>query len=204
MSRPILQFWYEFASTYSYLSAMRIEALANARGVDVEWRPFLLGPIFAKVGWNTSPFNVQPAKGTYMWRDMTRLASAQGLPFARPEPFPQNGLPAARVALALAEANGPVAAFTRTVYRAQFGEAARIDDRATLATLLERCRVDPEPVLARASDDETKARLRANVAEAENLGIFGAPSFTCADGELFWGNDRLESAVDHALTTVID
>ena len=54
--RPLLEFWYEFASTYSYLSAMRIEDVAEAAGVDVRWRPFLLGPIFAAQGWNSSPF----------------------------------------------------------------------------------------------------------------------------------------------------
>ena len=60
---PKLEFWYEFASTYSYLSAMRIEALAAAAGVAVAWKPFLLGPIFKAQGWDTSPFNLYPAKG---------------------------------------------------------------------------------------------------------------------------------------------
>lgn len=53
------------------------------------------------------------------------------------------------------------------------------------AVLLKRCCADPEPVLMRAAHAETKVRLREKAAEAEALGIFGAPSFTCADGELF-------------------
>ena len=56
--RAPLQFWFDFASTYSYLSAMRIDVLAAARGVHVAWRPFLLGPIFSAQGWTTSPFNI--------------------------------------------------------------------------------------------------------------------------------------------------
>jgi 2-hydroxychromene-2-carboxylate isomerase len=64
--RPTLEFWYEFASTYSYLSAMRIEALAATAGVEVRWRPFLVGPIFAAQGWNSSPFN--------LYADATALA----------------------------------------------------------------------------------------------------------------------------------
>ena len=96
--RPVLEFWYEFASTYSYLAAMRIEPLAEAAGVDIRWRPFLLGPIFAAQGWTSSPFNLFPAKGRYMWRDMERQAAALGLPFRKPDPFPQNALLAARVA----------------------------------------------------------------------------------------------------------
>ena len=97
--RPVLEFWYEFASTYSYLTAMRIEPLAEAAGVDIRWRPFLLGPIFAAQGWTSSPFNLFPAKGRYMWRDMERQAAALGVPFRKPDPFPQNALLAARVAL---------------------------------------------------------------------------------------------------------
>src|SRR3712207_6768348 len=54
--QPLLEFWYEFSSTYSYLSAMRIEAAAGEAGVAVVWRPFLLGPVFKAQGWDSSPF----------------------------------------------------------------------------------------------------------------------------------------------------
>ena len=82
--RPVLEFWFEFASTYSYLSALRIEAAAAAADVEVRWRPFLLGPIFAAQGWTTSPFNLYPGKGRYMWRDMEREAARLGLPATVP------------------------------------------------------------------------------------------------------------------------
>ncbi len=93
-----LEFWYEFASNYSYLSAMRIGALARTAEVRLLWRPFLLGPIFKAQGWHTSPFNLFPAKGRHMVRDMQRITEARGLNFVMPKPFPANGLPAARVA----------------------------------------------------------------------------------------------------------
>src|SRR5271165_3057263 len=120
------EFWYEFASTYSYPAAMRVGALAAARGVALAWRPFLLGPIFAAQGWRDSPFNIYPAKGRYMWRDLERICAAAALPFRRPDPFPQNSLLAARVALAL-EAEKR-AEFTRRVYAAEFGERLSIAD----------------------------------------------------------------------------
>src|SRR5919206_1880642 len=94
-----LDFFYEFASTYSYVTAMRIASLAQAAGVTVRWRPFLLGPIFKAQGWDTSPFNLYPAKGRYMVRDCERLAAALGAAFRLPDPFPQHSVLAARVAL---------------------------------------------------------------------------------------------------------
>ena len=81
---PQIDFWYEFASTYSYPAAMRIEALAAARGVAVRWRPFLLGPLFVEQGWRDSPFNIYPVKGRYMWRDLAAHLRGAGSAAAPP------------------------------------------------------------------------------------------------------------------------
>ena len=190
------EFWYEFASTYSYPAALRVGALAEARGVNLAWRPFLLGPIFAAQGWRDSPFNIYPNKGRYMWRDLERTCAAMGVPLVRPEPFPQASLLAARVALAL---EGKARAdFSREVYMAEFGRGLPIADRATIASLLEACGVDPAATLERAESDANKAALKAECARATEIGIVGAPSIVTADGEVFWGNDRLEQALDWA------
>ena len=137
-----LDFWFEFGSTYSYLTAMRISEAAAARGVAVRWRPFLLGPIFAAQGWDTSPFNIYKAKGEYMWRDMARRAARYGLPFQRPPEtgpgaFPQNGLMAARMALIGLDANWGEA-FCRNVYSAQFAHGQDIADVALLERLADK------------------------------------------------------------------
>jgi 2-hydroxychromene-2-carboxylate isomerase len=188
-----LNFWYDLASTYSWLAAERIETLAAPVGVDVVWRPFLLGPIFAAQGWTTSPFNLFPAKGRNMWRDMERLGVRFGLPpVVQPVPFPQNSLLAARVATALpADARAP---FSRAVYRAQFTQGRPIADRNVLAAILADIGAAPD-ALAAADAVRTKDALRETTGQAEALGIYGAPSFTCPSGELFWGNDRLEDAI---------
>jgi 2-hydroxychromene-2-carboxylate isomerase len=194
MSQPGLDFWFDFASTYSYPAMMRIAPLAREAGVLVRFRPFLLGPIFKAQGWNTSPFNLNPAKGRYMWRDLERICATLDLPVRRPEPFPQLSILAARIALvALSEPWGEE--FCRAVYRAEFGEGRRIDDPEVIAALLAGLGVDPAPVLAAAQGADIKARLREQTEEAQRLGLFGAPSFVAADGELFWGNDRLEAAL---------
>jgi 2-hydroxychromene-2-carboxylate isomerase len=191
LTKPVLTFWYEFASTYSWLAAERIEVIAA--GVELAWRPFLLGPIFAAQGWTTSPFNLYPAKGRNMWRDLERQCAHLGLPKAlRPDPFPQNGLLAARVATALAQPLRP--RFSRAVYRAQFTENRSIADRAVLAAALREAGAE-EAALAAADAPDTKAALRQATEEAQSLGVYGAPSFTTPAGELFWGNDRIEQAI---------
>jgi len=189
---PTLDFFYEFASSYSYIAAMRIAPLAKAAGVTVRWRPFLLGPIFKAQGWDTSPFNLYPAKGRYMVRECEREAAALGLAFRLPDPFPQNTLLAARVALVGLEADWGED-FSRAVYAAQFAEGRNIGDAAVIGSLVGSGR-DAAAALARAGADDIKARLRASTEEAQRLGIFGAPNFIAA-GELYWGNDRLEQAL---------
>lgn len=188
-----LDFWYEFGSTYSYLAAMRIEALAKERNMDVAWRPFLLGPIFKAQGWGTSPFNLFPAKGAYMWRDMERLCDAQGLKFRKPDPFPQSSLLAARIALT-GEVTPQRAEFSRRVYLVQFAEGARIDDETVLRSIVRSLDLDAEAALMQARSDAVKLKLRQATEEAMRLKLFGAPSFVTPKGEIFWGNDRLEAA----------
>jgi 2-hydroxychromene-2-carboxylate isomerase len=115
MPRPV-EFWFEFASPYSYIAAMGIEAAAAEAGVPVRWRPFLLGPVFKAQGWDDSPFNLYPAKGAYLWRDMARECARLGLPFGRPSAFPRGSLPAARLLCAAPDAPWR-GAFARAVSR---------------------------------------------------------------------------------------
>jgi 2-hydroxychromene-2-carboxylate isomerase len=189
---PRIDFWFDFASSYSYPAAMRIEAVAARSGVAVSWRPFLLGPIFAAQGWRNSPFNIYPLKGRYMWRDLERVCEREGLPLRRPETFPQNSLLAARCTIALEPADRP--AFARAVFSAEFVGGARIDEPIAIKAVLATAGL-PDEVLARATNEAVKQALRAETDEAQRLEIFGAPSFVTEDRELFWGNDRLEEAI---------
>ncbi|HEV7732473.1 MAG TPA: 2-hydroxychromene-2-carboxylate isomerase [Candidatus Binatia bacterium] len=190
--RP-LEFWFEFASTYSYPAAMRIEEAAAAASVPLVWKPFLLGPVFGQQGWNDSPFNIYPAKGRYMWRDLERICTGLDVPLVRPSRFPRNGLMAARVALVgAAEPWGP--AFVRAVYRANFAEDRDIASPDVLATVLDGVGQDAVAMLERVQAPEVKDALRHQTEQAMALGIFGAPTFV-SGAELFWGNDRLEDAL---------
>lgn len=199
MTKPHIEFWFEFASTYSYLSVMRLPARASEAGVSVRWRPFLLGPIFASQGWDTTPFKIYAAKGNYMWRDMERRCAALGLTFKRSETMPQHSVLAARTAqLALDTPQG--IAFCQNVYLMQFAEGLNIAEPDVIAACLAAAKL-PADLMEQAQDPTNKHTLRDTTEEAMRRGIFGAPSFTVGD-ELFWGDDQLDTALawakDHA------
>ena len=196
--QPVVDFWYELGSSYSYPAAMRIEELAKAADVTMRWRPFLLGAVFKAQGWPDTPFNLLPVKGRYMWRDLERICAGLGLPLRRPTPFPQHTVTAARIAL-IGHEEGWGVAFSKAIFGAEFGDGRNIGDRAVLAEVV-RSLEQPDEVFARAEAPETKARLRAETDEAQRIGIFGAPTFITEDGELFWGNDRLEQALEWAVS----
>ncbi|MEL6451469.1 MAG: 2-hydroxychromene-2-carboxylate isomerase [Pseudomonadota bacterium] len=195
MVKPV-EFWFEFASTYSYLSAARIEEACAAAGVPLVWRSFLLGPVFGAQGLNESPFSKYPVKGAYMWTDMERCCADLGLPFAKPSSFPRGSLLAARIAAAHGDAPW-VGAFVRAVYHANFADDRDIADDAVVAAIVDEIGQDRAAVIAAATTPAGKAQLRGATEEALARGLFGAPSFV-VDGALFWGNDRLAQALAHA------
>lgn len=198
MPTPLIEVWFEFASTYSYPALLRIEPAAHSAGVSLRYRPFLLGPIFASQGWSDSPFNIYESKGRYMWRDLARICEREGLPFHKPSVFPRNGLLAARVSFAATDQPW-LPAFVRSVYTANFAHDRDISDSAVISELLCDQQQDAGAWIARAATPEVKNGLRAQTERAVGHGIFGAPSFLVGE-ELFWGNDRLEEALAWAVS----
>jgi 2-hydroxychromene-2-carboxylate isomerase len=194
-----IEFWFDLASPYSALSAFRIGEAAG--GFDVRWRPFLLGPIFKAQGWNDSPFNLYPAKGQWMWRDVPRRAARQGMVMRQPSKFPRNSVLPARVALvALEEGWGEEC--VRATFRAEFSDDDDISQPEVMAGIVTSLGRDGRATVARAQSQLAKDALRAATDEAGRQGIFGAPTFLVRDAptsnaetELFWGDDRLEDAV---------
>jgi 2-hydroxychromene-2-carboxylate isomerase len=193
-----VEFWYDFASNYSYLAAMRIGALAEKFQVSVIWRPFLLGPIFKSFGWDNSPFVLQQEKGAYVWKDMDRQCSKYGLQFQKPSNFPRNSVLATRVAM-LAQDSQWIATFSKEILHLNFAEDEDISDPDLIAAVLADLNLDAASLLAAAETDDNRKILREQVSAARQLGVFGAPMFL-VQGEMFWGNDRLEDALIFAAT----
>lgn len=188
-----LEFWFDFASTYSYVAAMRIDDLCRDAGVALKWVPFLLGPIFQLQGWNDSPFNLNERRGAYMWRDLERLTAKFGLRWKRPTKFPRASALAARVACSVADEVW-CGDFIRAVYVANFGDDLDIGDERVVVEVLDRLGRDGDSIVKRALEPERRGLLRANTGRAIELGIFGAPN--CVVGhEVFWGEEALEDAI---------
>lgn len=195
-TKPTIEFWFDFGSNYSYISTMRIEAAASRSGLQVRWRPFLLGPIFRSFGWESSPFVLQQAKGEYVWQDMVRECRKAGIAWRRPSVFPRPAVLPLRVALVGAEQPW-IGAYCRRVMSLNFAEDRDIDSVDAVASVLHQLGLEVRDVLAAAQSDANKRKLREQTEAAMALKIFGAPTFLVGD-EMFWGNDRLDDAIAEA------
>ncbi|MGM3276399.1 2-hydroxychromene-2-carboxylate isomerase [Ralstonia sp. 24A2] len=190
---PTIEFWFDFASNYSYLSVMRIEAAATRLGVRIAWKPFLLGPIFQSFGWNNSPFMLQKAKGDYMWEDIARECQKIGVPWTRPSTFPSASVLPLRVALVGAD-RAWIGAFCQRIMLRNFAQDRDINTPDAVSEELTALGLPAKAILAEAQSDANKQRLREQTQAAQIRGIFGAPTFFVGDA-MFWGNDRLDDAL---------
>lgn len=193
---PSMEVWLEYASTYSYLSVARMGKLARDRGVSLDWQPFFLPPVRERQGMGF-PFPDESAKTAYMWRDLERRAERYGVSYRRPAAYPVNSLPTIRVAF-LAAREGWCQAFTEEAFRLHWTEGRLIGTDDNMAAALRKCGKEPDLVLPAAISAENKDGLKAQTSRAIERGIFGSPSFVVG-GELFWGDDRLEDALDWAV-----
>ena len=190
-----MDFWVSIGSTYSYLSVMRLDAAAEAAGVSVRWRPFDVRAIMVEQ--NNVPFRDKPVKTAYMWRDMERRAARHGLALSVPAPYPLPELPFANAVAILGMREGWGEDYIRETYRRWFIAGERPGEAPNLPASLRAMGLDADEVTGKARAPETADALRAETEIAKSLGVFGSPSFV-VEGEIFWGDDRLEDALDWA------
>lgn len=188
MAKPLIEFFWDPASPFTYLASTQIEEIASACGADMAWKPFLLGKAFEASG-NRPPISV-PAKGKHMFVDLKRWATFYGVAFQFPKSFPVNSVAPERAAIAAVNA-GKGAEFAKALMAAHWGEGRDISQPEELKAVADSVGLDGAAILAATQEAAVKETLKANTDEAVKRGVFGAPTFFVGD-EMFWGNDRLQ------------
>jgi 2-hydroxychromene-2-carboxylate isomerase len=193
---PRFEFFFDYASPYSYLASTQVEAITKRTGAQLHWRPFLLGGVFKSTG------NVPPAhnmvKAKYLFKDLQDWCSHYGLPTLKiPDDFPANSLKADRLGLVVDEL-GKLPEFTHAVFRRAFVEGRSISDVEILRGILRGLALDADALLAQTDHPHIKEKLLRNTTEAVERGAFGAPTFFVNEEDMYVGNDRL-TFVERAL-----
>ena len=193
-----IDFYFDFSSPYGYFAAAQIEGIAARHGRSVIWRPILLGAIFKVTGQH--PLTQIPLKAEYSSHDLHRYARLLGLPFKRPSKFPVATTAACRAFYSVSDGEPERAKrLALALYTAYFVEDRDIsapDVTIDVATQVGISRGDMEAAL---NEPALKDRLRTEVDDALDRGVFGSPYFI-VDGEPFWGSDRLDQ-VERWLST---
>jgi 2-hydroxychromene-2-carboxylate isomerase len=191
-----IDFWFSIGSTYSYLTVMRLDGVADREGVKFVWRPFNVREIMIEQ--NNIPFTNKPVKRNYMWRDIERRASMYDLPIAVPAPYPLKQLPFANQVAVLGMEEGWGPDYVKETYRLWFQKDLPAGEEPNISRSLETAGQDPVRVLSRARERDIEEALARETDAARQAGVFGSPSFVVA-GELFWGDDRLDDAIAWAM-----
>lgn len=185
-----IQFWFDFSSPYAYIASEQIEALAAKHNRVVDWRVVLIGAVFNKAG-TGPPTTRYPPLAAYAKHDFARSARFCNTPYALPDPFPILSQNTARAFLWIqTHAPTAAAAFLHAAFQGLFVHNAPINDLAWIERAVNACGVEGEAAVAACSDPAFKAQLKTQTGAAITQGIFGVP-WIVADGEAFWGNDRL-------------
>jgi 2-hydroxychromene-2-carboxylate isomerase len=193
--KPILDFFLFYGSIYTYLTVMRIEKLASSNNVEVRWRPFNLREILIEQ--NNTSFAKNKAKVEYSWRDIERRAARHGIEFVSRPPYPVDPeLLALRIGT-IAATEGWCAEYTKATFRAWFVERQTVGSPRVAENILVDLDRPAKEILLQASSLKTITRLSEETDTARKLGVFGSPSFVIGS-EIFWGDDRLEEAIEFA------
>jgi 2-hydroxychromene-2-carboxylate isomerase len=188
----MIDFWVSVGSPCSYLSVSRLKGAEAAHGVTFRWRPFSVRAI--AVEQNDIPFAGAPVRLAYMWRDIERRARCYGLAPRLPAPYPLKEFDLANKIAVLAESEGWCADYVRAAYRRWFEMGQEPGVEPGLGDALRELGRDPARVVASAQTGRIEERYKRDTEEAKALGVFDSPTFV-VDGEVFWGDDRLEDAI---------
>ena len=189
---PNIEYYLAPQSPWTYLGHRRFADIAARAGAQVTLLPIDLGKVFPISGGLPLPKRA-PQRQAYRLVELKRFNEALELPLnLHPKFFPVPGDAAARLihAADMQQGTGAAMQLAGAVLQAVWAEEGNIDDRATLAALVRRCGL-PADLLDVAAAADVQARYDAATQRAIDAGVFGAPSYVI-DGEIFWGQDRLD------------
>lgn len=188
-------FYYDLGSPYAYLAAERISGLvAEAELEQPEWQPILLGGLFRRFGRGSWAETGARAEGM---AEVERRAAEYGLPpIVWPEPWPGNTLVAMRAAT-FAKQTGRTVSFSLAAFRQAFAAGRDLSDADNVMIAGAACEMHPRALLKAVETRVVKDALREATDRAGELGVEGVPAVV-VDDEVFWGDDRLEEAVEAA------
>lgn len=188
----MIDFWFSIGSTYTYLSVMRLAEVSARTDIEFRWRPFNVRSIMIEM--DNIPFAKKPVKAAYMWRDIERRAAMYRMAPRLPAPYPLAELERANRVALIASREGWCEVYARESYRRWFEMGEPAGSEPNITASIEKAGREPRAILNLADGEAAKADLGAATEQAKALGIFGSPSFL-VDGELFWGDDRLDDAI---------
>lgn len=182
-----LRFYYDVVCPYAWLASLRVEALAERAGVELEWFPVLLGGIFRAIGAPDRPAERwSVARAAMIALDLERELRRAGETLRFPPGHPRRTVNAMRLLCAAPDAVKP--ALSAALFQAYWLEHADVNDPATLNALAARFGLAPELF----ATDAAKAQLFANTEDAVDAGLFGVPAFRIGgEGRIWWGQDRM-------------
>lgn len=185
-----VEFYFDFISPAAYLAWTQLPHVCADTGATLVYKPMLLGGVFQATG-NSAPITV-PLKGSYLFVDLSRFAQRYAVPFELNPHFPFNTVVLMRMAVALVEReDARFAAFCDAIFKAIWADAKALGDPEVLAAVLTQAGLDPEELLALASEPDVKNALKAATEAAVARGVFGAPTMFVGE-QMFWGQDRLD------------
>jgi len=189
----MIEFFFDCSSPWTYLAFHNIQSLAKEFGVEISWRPILVGGIFNTINPSVYASRDKPieAKARYMKKDMADWARSTGLAIKmRPTVFPVNSVKAMRGCILLAP-EGKLVEFARTVFEIYWGEDKDISQDAVLTEVCQRVGVDPAKFVAGTGQQAIKDQLKANTDEVMARGGFGSPTIFLDKTDMYFGNDRM-------------
>ncbi len=190
-------FYYDFSSPYSYLAAERISGLFAESGIEQpEWQPISFGHILKETG--RRPWSFEEDRRAH-FGEIQRRADQRGLPeVVYPDGWPLDNYSLKPVRAAVyAKESGRVVSFSLACFRQVFAGGKDMSDVDNVLVAAAACELHPNAVLKGIETQSVKEKLRAATDEALALGLVGIPT-VAVEERLFWGDDRLEEAVEAA------